>query len=59
MLWISIALLFGENFKKYGYNFEERHSTISPEELNREIIAIKEKHPLIGEKMVMGFLRSK
>ena len=45
--------------KKYGYNFEERHSTISPEELNREIIAIKEKHPLIGEKMVMGFLRSK
>ena len=45
--------------KKYGYNIEEKYSTISPEELNREIIAIKEEHPLIGEKMVIGFLRSK
>ena len=30
--------------KKYGYNFEEKYSTILPEELNREIIAIKEEH---------------
>ena len=45
--------------KKCGYNFEEKCSTISPEELNREIIAMKEKHPLIGEKMVIRFLRSK
>ena len=32
---------------------------MSPEELNRETIALKEKHPLIGEKIVIRFLRSK
>ena len=45
--------------KKCWYNFEEKCSTISPEELKREITVIKEKHRLTGEKMVIGFLKSK
>ena len=45
--------------KKCRYNFEEKYSTISLEELKREITAIKEEHRLIGEKTVVGFLRSK
>ena len=45
--------------KKCWYNFEEKYSTISPEELKREIIVTKEKYPLTGEKMVIGFLKSK
>ena len=44
--------------KKCWYNFEEKYSTISPEELKREIIVTKEKYPLTGEKMVIGFLKS-
>ena len=37
--------------KNCGYNFKEKYSTISPEEPNRKITAIKEEHLLIGKKM--------
>ena len=42
--------------KKCGYNFKGKYSTISPEDLKRKIIAIKEEHPLFGEEMFVGLL---
>ena len=44
---------------KYPGNEELKYSDINDEDLDRIIIEIKKNHPLPGERVIMGLIRSR
>lgn len=45
--------------KNLEFDFDSKYSELSEDLLDLEVRKLKESHPLAGEKMVIGILRSK
>ena len=62
----TISNIFGihrttlwRRLKDRGFDFELKYDDVSEENLDNEVIKIKKCHPLAGERMIVGILRSK